>query len=193
MEPVRDDEDLFEASRDMFMMVGPMTFFQDEDQFPLIYSQENKNSTKGIQELLGTIKSNIKEFEPLPDDVEYRWTPNPTDLNWEIIAEVYSEDSTALLLGITRPRTEAVSLRIAGEKRENVGNFCPGIDHCSAYPIEVLLISEENKINVYTPREMFRMDMYFWDAGKMAFMNYMQMPGILDESIKKALFKIVED
>ena len=40
---------------------------------------------------------------------------------------------------------------------------------------------------------MFRMDMYFWDAGKMAFMNYMQMPGILDESIKKALFKIVAD
>ncbi len=193
MEPIRDDEDLFEASRDMFMMVGPMTFFQDEDQFPLIYSEEKKNGAKGLQELMSTINNNIKEFEPLEDDVEYRWTPNESDLNWEIIAEVYSEDSTALLLGITRPRTEAVSFRIAGEKREDDENYCPGIDHCSAYPIEVLLISEENKINVYTPREMFRMDMYFWDAGKMAFMNYMQMPGILDESIKKALFKIEDD
>jgi len=193
MEPVRDDDDLYEASRDMFMMVGPMTFFQDEDQFPMIYSEENKNGVKGLQELFSKIKTNIKEFEPLEDDVAYRWTPNASDLNWEIISEVYSEDSTALLFGITRPRTEAVSFRIAGEKREDDGNYCPGIDHCSAYPIEILLISEENKINVYTPREMFRMDMYFWDAGKMAFMNYMQMPGILDESIKKALFKIEDD
>ena len=193
MEPIRDDEDLYEASRDMFMMVGPMTFFQDEDQFPLIYSQENTNGIGGLQDLLTTINANIIEFEPLSDDIEYRWSPNKTDLNWEIIAEVYSADSSALLLGITRPRTEAVSFRIAGEKREDENNYCPGIDHCSAYPIEVLLISEENKINVYSPREMFRMDMYFWDAGKMAFMNYMQMPGILDESIKKALFKIEDD
>jgi hypothetical protein len=34
---------------------------------------------------------------------------------------------------------------------------------------------------------MFRMDMYFWDAGKMAFMNHMSMPGILDESIGSAI------
>lgn len=193
LEPIRDDEDLFEASRDMFMMVGPMTFFQDEDQFPMIYSEENTAGIQGLTILLNKIQSNLKEFEPMEDDIEYRWTPNPTDLQWEVIAETFSADSAAVLLGITRPRTEAVSFRIAGEKRQDENNFCPGIDHCSAYPIEVLLISEENIINVYSPREMFRMDMYFWDAGKMAFMNYMQMPGILDESIKKALFKIEED
>ena len=65
--------------------------------------------------------------------------------------------------------------------------MCPGIDHVSAYPIEVLFIQEEDKINVYTQNEMHRMDMYFWDAGMSAFMDHMSMPGILDESIKKAL------
>ena len=97
------------------------------------------------------------------------------------------------MLGITRPRTEAVSFRIAGGKREDDGNYCPGIDHAAAYPIEVLIINEGNIINVYSPREMFRMDMYFWDAGKMAFMNFAQMPGMLDDSIKKALFNISDD
>jgi len=49
------------------------------------------------------------------------------------------------------------------------------------------LIRSGNKINVYTQREMFRMDMYFWDAGMSAFMDHMSMPGILDESLRKAL------
>jgi hypothetical protein len=146
----------------------------------------------GLQ-LYNSLTRKKEEFEPLQDDIDYRWTPNSTDLNWEIVAEIFSKDSTALLLGITRARTEAVSFRIAGESREEENNYCPGIDHCTAYPIEVLLIAEEDQTKVFTPREMFRMDMYFWDAGKMAFMNYMQMPGMLDASIKKALFKIVED
>ncbi len=49
------------------------------------------------------------------------------------------------------------------------------------------LIQEDENINVYTQAEMIRMDMYFWDAGMAAFMDHMSMPGILDESIKKAL------
>jgi hypothetical protein len=40
MPPIRDNEDLAESSKDMFMMVGQMTFFNDEDQFPLIYSDK---------------------------------------------------------------------------------------------------------------------------------------------------------
>jgi len=190
MEPIRDDEDLWEGSRDMFMMVGKMTFFQDEDQFPMIYSQDNKEGFKGLLNLINKMQSNLNSFEPTEDDIEYRWSPSIDDLKWKIVGEIVSPDSNAILLGITRPRTEAVSFRIAGEPREDENNYCPGIDHVTAYPIEVLLLNDESKIKVYTPREMFRMDMYFWDAGKMAFMNYMQMPGMLDESIKKALFKI---
>jgi len=45
-------------------------------------------------------------------------------------------------------------------------------------------------VNVYTQREMFRMDMYFWDAGMAAFMDHMSMPGIIDESIKRSLLGI---
>lgn len=190
MEPIRDDEDLWEGSRDMFMMVGKMTFFQDEDQFPLIYSQENTDGFSGLEKLKRDVYQNLENFEPTEDDIEYRWSPSPDDLKWKIVGELISPDSSAILLGITRPRTEAVSFRIAGGRREDEENYCPGIDHAAAYPIEVLMIVEEGKINVYSPREMFRMDMYFWDAGKMAFMNYAQMPGMLDDSIKKALFNI---
>ncbi len=187
MEPIRDDEDLAESSRDMFMMVGRLTLFNDEDQFPVIYSTTNSEGFAGLEKLKNEFTENLKSFKPTKDDVAYRWFPSPNDLKWTIISENVSPKKDAILLGITRPRTEAVSFHIAGKSRENKENQCPGIDHVSSYPIEILLIQEENKINVYTQREMHRMDMYFWDAGMAAFMDHMSMPGILDESIKRAL------
>ena len=195
MEPIRDDEDLAESSRDMFMMVGPLTLFNDEDQFPKIYSIPNADGFNGLAKLKSEFKNNLVAYKPTEDDKEYRWYQNEDDLKWKVISEVESPKKDAILLGITRPRTEAVSFNIAGASREDENNMCPGIDHVSAYPIEVLLIQENDKINVYTQRQMHRMDMYFWDAGMSAFMDHMSMPGILDESIKKSLLgkKFIEE
>ncbi len=186
-EPIRDDKDLAESAKDMFMMVGPMTFFNDEDQFPLIYSIKNSSGKKGIDKLIEEMKINLKSFKPTKDDVEYRYVANPEVLKWKIISQVYSPDSNACLIGLTRTQTEGLSFHIAGKSRESSENKCPGIDHATAYPIEVLIIQKENQLLVYTARQMFRMDMYFWDAGKMAFMNHMSMPSVLDESLRMAL------
>jgi hypothetical protein len=131
---------------------------------------------------------NLKTFKPSVEDVEYRWTPNSkTDLQWKMVSEVVSTNGKAMLLGFTRPRTEGVSFNIAGASRESEKNMCPGIDHAASYPIEVLLMENNGIVNVYTQRQMFRMDMYFWDAGMAAFMDHMSMPSILDESLRKAI------
>ena len=188
LEPIRSDEDLRESSRDMFMMVGKMTFFNDEDQFPMIYSRKNSEGKKGLEKLISEMESNIKNFKPAKDDVGYRYVASPEVLKWRIIGHVYSPDSSSVLLGITRPQTEGLSFQIAGSSRETKENKCPGLDHVVAYPIEVLITQKDGELQVWTAREMFRMDMYFWDAGKMAFMNHMSMPSVLDESIGLALF-----
>ncbi len=185
-EPVRSDEDLRDASKDMFMMVGKMTYFVDEDQFPIIFTRTNYEGRSGLEELKNEFYKNVQNFQPIKDDKDYRWTSSPDNLKWKLISEIYSPDSTTILLGITRPRTEAISFKIVG-KNESEKNMCPGLDHVPAYPIEVLISMQGNKIRVQSPREMFRMDMYFWDAGMGAFMNHMSMPGILDDSIKRAL------
>jgi hypothetical protein len=186
-EPKRSIDDLRDASKDMFMMVGDMTFFEDEDQFPVIYSQKNSNGTDGLEQLKQKMYANINKFVPVKDDKEYRWTKNPNeDLKWKVVGEVYSPDKKAVLFGITRNRTEAESFYIVGKETDK--NKCPGLDHLTSYPVEVLVMVNDDKITVQTPREMFRMDMYFWDAGMGAFMNHMSMPGILDNSIYRALF-----
>ena len=72
------------------MMVGPMTFFEDEDQFPVIYSQKNSKGPAGIEELKKMMYKNIKAFNPNADDKEYRWTKNPAeDLNGKLLEKFY--------------------------------------------------------------------------------------------------------
>lgn len=186
-EPKRSTDDLREAARDMFMMVGKMTFFEDEDQFPQIYSQKNDKGVEGLEQLKQKMYKSIENFQPNKEDKDYRWTKDPKeDLKWKIVGETYSADKKAVLFGLTRNRTESVSFYIVGSETKE--NKCPGLDHLTAYPIEVLVMMEDDKIVVHTPRQMFRMDMYFWDAGMAAFMNHMQMPGMIDNSIHRALF-----
>ena len=84
MEPIQDDEDLRESARDMFMMVGPLTFFNDEDQFPLIYSRKNTEGISGIEKLKNDMKSNLKSFKPAKDDIDYRYVASPEVLKWKI-------------------------------------------------------------------------------------------------------------
>ncbi|MEW6654077.1 MAG: hypothetical protein AB1394_11500, partial [Bacteroidota bacterium] len=145
-EPIRNDKDIAESAKDMFMMVGPMTFFNDEDQFPQIFSVKNSEGKKGIEKLIEEMKTNLKNFKPSKDDVEYRYVANPEVLKWKIISQIYSPDSAACVLGVTRTQTEGLSFHIAGKKRESSNNKCPGIDHAAAYPIEVLLIQQDNEL-----------------------------------------------
>ena len=191
MEPIRSAENLREASKDMFMMVGHMTLFQDTDQFPVIYMEKNTTGKAGLKNLIDKTLGNISKFKPNQDDVEYRWTSSPSDLNWEIKAQMYSPDSTAYLLGISRKRTEAISFKIVGDETET--NKCPGIDHLCAFPVEVLIMMKGDQLIIQTQREMFRMDMYFWDAGMGAFMSHANMPSMLDDSIDRALIGHISD
>lgn len=189
MPPLRSAKRLRKAKKDMMMMVGPMTFFRDKDQFPILIEVDaGANPTAKLKEVIDLVKKNISSFKPTEKDAGYHWTNNSSDdLKWRIVCEVQAEGINAALIGITRNRTEALSFHICGMKRESDANSIPGIDHVCAYPVEVAIYEEDGKIKVGTPREMFRMDMFFWDAGKWAFMKFMNMPSILDKSIKKAV------
>ena len=183
LEPIRSDVFIKKGKKDMPMMVGKMTFFQKESQFPIVYSEQNTT----VADVKAKLMSNIKNFQPSTDDAKYHYTEDRENLIWEVVSEITSPDSSAILLGIMRDRTTALSFHIAGMKRESDENASPGIDHVCAYPVEVLIMQEGENVVVRSQREMFRMDMYFWDAGKMAFMKFMNMPKNLDKSVKKAL------
>ncbi|MDZ7362512.1 MAG: hypothetical protein ONB46_17580 [candidate division KSB1 bacterium] len=68
---------------------------------------------------------------------------------------------------------------------------CPGLAHAAAYPIEIVVAQDGDAVKVRLVEVMFRMKMYFEDAGKWAFMKNVRMPGSiqdeLGEQVKTAL------
>jgi uncharacterized protein (DUF302 family) len=91
--------------------------------------------------------------------------------------------NNAILYGLNKQKTEARAFKIAGEKRESRNNSCPGIDHSPAFPVEVVVLRDSGMVKVVTLDEMYRMKVYFEDAGKWAFMKNMGMPGEIEKEI----------
>jgi len=103
--------------------------------------------------------------------------------NWKLIYTLDLSDMGAVSIGVTEAKTEARAFRIAGDKRASDTNKFPGLDHNSAFPIEVIIYKDSGSIKVAIMDEMYRMKLYFEDAGKWAFMKNMGMPPQIEQEI----------
>ncbi len=94
-----------------------------------------------------------------------------------------------VVLGVTGERMEARSFSIVGRGSDKSRSdfACPGLDHSAAYPAEVVLTQEGETVEVHVVDQMFRMKMFFEDAGKMKFARNMAMPGSIEDEIKKLI------
>ncbi len=78
----------------------------------------------------------------------------------------------AVVVGVSNPKFEKEAFEIGG------------FDHLCAFPIE-LVIYDDGKVKALP--EMYRMSLYFMDAGMTAFSAHMSMPGEIDDSLKGLL------
>jgi uncharacterized protein (DUF302 family) len=94
-----------------------------------------------------------------------------------------------VIFGSTGTPMDSKSFNIVGagtdESRENLK--CPGLAHAAAYPMEIVVTKEENQVKVRLVEVMFRMKMYFEDAGKWAFMKNVRMPGSIQDELAKQI------
>ncbi len=105
---------------------------------------------------------------------------------------VYLQDlapKEVVVVGITGEPMEAKSFDIVGAGAEAGRRVmaCPGIDHAAAYPLELVLVQEGQTVHIQTVDDMFRMKMYFEDAGMMAFAKNMGMPGSIGGELRQKL------
>ena len=105
------------------------------------------------------------------------------DKDWKLIYSYDLSGMGAVINGVTKTTTEGKAFHIAGEKRASDSNICPGIDHGAAFPIEVITYKDEGQVRVVLMDGMYRMKMYFEDAGMWAFMKNMKMPGQIEKEI----------
>jgi len=104
---------------------------------------------------------------------------------WELVYTLDLLPQGAVVLGVNSKSMESKAYSIAGEKRKSDSLSCPGIDHAPAFPIEVVVMEEGTSIKVVILDGMYRMKVFFEDAGKFAFAKNMTMPGTIEKQIRQ--------
>jgi uncharacterized protein (DUF302 family) len=110
--------------------------------------------------------------------------------NWglKIVYQVYMPAHNVYVLGVSGSPMDTKSFQIVkGGQNEIRKEFaCPGLSHAGAYPIEIVVYTDgAGEIRVALIDIMYRMKMYFEDAGTTAFMKNMKMPGSIEKEIAK--------
>jgi hypothetical protein len=83
--------------------------------------------------------------------------------------------------------SKSFSIVKAGGDDSRDGFKCAGLAHAAAYPLEIVVVKDGNAVKVRMVDAMFRMKMFFEDAGKWAFMKNMGMPGSIKDEIMSQL------
>jgi hypothetical protein len=108
---------------------------------------------------------------------------------WRLISKI-AVGSNAVYFGITNDYTENKCIRINSDFRSEGKTKdapYPGVDHAPAMPMEVLVINDGKNVKVVQYGEMWRMQLYFWDSGYMAFAKNTLIPSIIFSSIDQTL------
>jgi uncharacterized protein (DUF302 family) len=89
------------------------------------------------------------------------------------------------LFGTTGTPMDSKSFSIVGAGADETRKKfkCAGLAHAAAYPIEIVVAKEDDAVKVRLVEVMFRMKMYFEDAGKWAFMKNVRMPGSIQDEL----------
>ena len=108
---------------------------------------------------------------------------------WRLITKI-PVGTNAVYFGISNEYTENKCIRInsdfRGDGKTQEAPY-PGVDHSPALPLEVLVINDGKETRVVQYGEMWRMQLYFWDSGYMAFAKHTLIPGIIFSSIDQTV------
>jgi len=110
------------------------------------------------------------------------------DMKWETrpVYRLDLADHDMIIIGVTGDPIEAKAFAIvrAGTDESRADLACPGVAYAAAFPIEIVLVQEEDEVGIYMIDAMFRMKMYFEDAGKMKFAANMKMPPSIESELR---------
>ena len=91
-----------------------------------------------------------------------------------------------VILGVSGAAMEAKAFGIVGAGNDDARSSfkCPGLAYAAAFPLEVVVRRDGGQVKVEAINAMFRMKMYFEDAGQMKFARNMLMPGSIAGELK---------
>lgn len=96
------------------------------------------------------------------------------------------DEQGVVILGVSGAAMELKAFAIAGAGDDDGRSdfACPGIAYAPAFPVELVIRRDGGQVRVEMINAMFRMKMYFEDAGRMKFARNMGMPGSIADELK---------
>ena len=143
-----------------------------------------------LETLLTAPGSTPEDVRRVADGIAQR-LQRPAEGEWKL-RQVYRLDlpaQGAVVFGVSGAPMEAKAFSIvgAGDDDARSGFKCPGLAYAAAFPIEVVVRRDQGMVRVEAINAMFRMKMYFEDAGRMKFARNMMMPGSIAKELKAAV------
>jgi hypothetical protein len=189
--------DLFELHRQKLrdLVLNVVQGTASEKQYGPIRKKGHIGKTMGVmaggpfnEKIKDIVNISDSDFNEIVNKVESVLNTNG---KWQLKKHytIKLESQDVAILGVSSPSVESKSFDIvkAGSDKSRKKFACPGIAHAGAYPIDIVVFKKNGEFTVQLIEVMYRMKMYFEDAGKWAFMKNMTMPGSIQEEIEKAL------
>jgi len=101
---------------------------------------------------------------------------------WKLIYTLDLSSKGAMIFGVSEAKMEGSAFTIARAKGSKLYKQVV-LHHNTAFPIEVVVYKEEGKVKVVTLDEMYRMQLYFQDAGTWPFITNIRKPIKIQEDI----------
>lgn len=110
----------------------------------------------------------------------------------KLIYQIYIPAHQVYVLGVSGSPMDTKSYQIVkhGQNEQRKEFACPGLSHAGAFPLEIVVYKDDmGVIRVAMIDAMYRMKIYFEDAGTTAFMTNMKMPGSIEKEVEKHIKK----
>lgn len=112
----------------------------------------------------------------------------PSRGKWQLrgVYRLDLDEQGVVVLGVSGAAMENKAFGIVGAGADDAraGFKCPGIAYAPAFPLELVVRREGGTVKVEIINAMFRMKMFFEDAGRMTFARNMGMPGSIADELK---------
>lgn len=121
------------------------------------------------------------------DDI-WRRLQQPASGKWQLrgVYRLDLAEQGMVILGVSGAAMEAKAFGIVGAGGDDARSkfSCPGLAYAAAFPVELVIRRDGGLVRVEAIDAMFRMKMYFEDAGQMKFARNMMMPGSIADELK---------
>ncbi len=143
--------------------------------------------TKQVETISTSAGGTVADVRRVADDI-WRRLQQPASGKWQLRG-VYRLDLTEqgmVVLGVSGAAMETKAFGIVGAGGDDARSSfsCPGMAYAAAFPLEVIIRRDGAQVRVQAINAMFRMKMYFEDAGQMKFARNMMMPGSIADELK---------